>query len=284
MTVDPHAATIPARSSGVLLLMYHAVLKEDANGQAMDAHDRAYAVSQATFQEHLDLIERLSAGIGSPALLKVRPEGQVDPNHRSGYDHPIEVVLTFDDAWQEHARVTLPILSERGWQGVVFLTTGQIGTPGMLSRDEAALFAEAGWEVGSHGASHRFLNSLSDTELRDELESSRKQLGQYTDQPVEWLSLPGGREDARVGPAARGAGYTRVFGSVPGLWQSDASGTVPRCVVRGGEAGTRALTRLLTAPHTEVTRLEMAASRRRLIRRILGDRAYHWLHGMITGR
>lgn len=100
----------------------------------------------------------------------------------------------------------------------------------------AALAAEPGLTVGSHGVTHAALGRLPIGEQRRELEDSRTALAALTARPVTHLAYPfGGRADQswRTRRAARAAGYTAACANEPGLVRKRTSRfRLPRVLVR----------------------------------------------------
>ena len=63
---------------------------------------------------------------------------------------------------------------------------------------------------------------MTDKELAEELYVSREIVGGITGKPVESLSVPGGKFDARLAKIAVAAGYKRIFTS--DLWDREIDG------------------------------------------------------------
>ena len=88
---------------------------------------------------------------------------------------------------------------------------------GMRADDVRAL-AAAGCEVSFHTRRHHALTGLDDDALAQAMREGRDTLADISGQPVEVISYPHGRADARVADAAAGAGYrigfTNRFGKV----------------------------------------------------------------------
>jgi peptidoglycan/xylan/chitin deacetylase (PgdA/CDA1 family) len=126
-------------------------------------------------------------------------------------------VLTFDDGYESVLTRALPLLEAHGFTATVFVVSGKIGgvndwdgeTPGdaLLSADGVRALAAAGIEIGSHGATHRALPSVSDTELDDEVRGSKAALEAVTGGPVVSFCYPYGAIDDRSVAAVRRAGY-----------------------------------------------------------------------------
>jgi peptidoglycan/xylan/chitin deacetylase (PgdA/CDA1 family) len=71
--------------------------------------------------------------------------------------------------------------------------------------------------IGSHGITHRNLLSLSEEDVRRELEDSKQTLEEMTGNNVNLLAFPHGFFDRGLLELAREAGYERVFTILPGL-------------------------------------------------------------------
>jgi peptidoglycan/xylan/chitin deacetylase (PgdA/CDA1 family) len=133
-------------------------------------------------------------------------------------------VLTFDDAYESAYRYAAPVLERLGFSATLFVPTAYMGrdntwdfTPGNIrSRhmDNTQLLElhEKGWEIASHGESHRVLTRMSDRELRRELEDSKIKLEQLTTKPVDTFCFPFGVYDQSVVEAAKKAGYRHLVG------------------------------------------------------------------------
>jgi peptidoglycan/xylan/chitin deacetylase (PgdA/CDA1 family) len=137
------------------------------------------------------------------------------------------LAVTFDDAYRSVPEMALPVLSELGVPGTVFVPTTDMSEgalrvwPGIEewvgSRWERELsgagwaelrrLTDAGWEIGSHTRTHPHLVALDDESLRRELVGSREDCVAATGLPCRSLAYPFGEADSRVAAAAREAGY-----------------------------------------------------------------------------
>ncbi len=251
------------RAPDALVLLYHAILPEDDPGEHLPPPDRAYALSENEFRVHVTAIRETEGWA-------FRPVGETPEAPPGGEERG--VLLTFDDSWPEHAEVTAPILAETRVEALFFLTAGELGRGGRLSRAGARELSETVGAVGSHGLRHRFLTRLSESELKKELTQSKLLLEEVTGRAVTDLSCPGGRVDERVLEAAFEAGYMRVHTSRPGFWRG--GGLVPRVCMRPGDAAAETFCRLLGDPEGTVARLARAERWKARARRILGDGLY----------
>jgi peptidoglycan/xylan/chitin deacetylase (PgdA/CDA1 family) len=140
---------------------------------------------------------------------------------------PRTVAVTFDDGFRsvyEHAR---GVLDRLAIPGTVFVVTDFVGTrtpmswPGIqqwsdgpdaaelmpCSWDELGELAAAGWEIGSHTATHPLLTHCDDAALERELRGSRERCEARLGRACRSLAYPYGAEDQRVAEAAAAAGY-----------------------------------------------------------------------------
>jgi len=140
---------------------------------------------------------------------------------------PNRVGITFDDAFAGVIRHALPVLGDFGFRATIFLPTGWAGMVNswdsrLVGRramhatwKELEKAVSAGWEIASHGVSHRDLTSLGDSALFEELDSSRRRIEKEFGNPVDSIAYPFGRTSGRVIALAMKAGYRFGCLSVP---------------------------------------------------------------------
>jgi len=145
-----------------------------------------------------------------------------------GGEVPRRFLVTFDDGTEDLYRHRA-ILQERQVPAVVFVPAGLLGRRNRwewplptrrarhLDAGQLRELVAAGWEVGLHGATHRDLTRLGEDELRRELADARSELSARLRCPVDLVSYPFGRVDARVVAAARDAGFSHGFVVAPAL-------------------------------------------------------------------
>jgi peptidoglycan/xylan/chitin deacetylase (PgdA/CDA1 family) len=137
------------------------------------------------------------------------------------------VAVTFDDGCRSVLERGLPILSDLGLPGTVFVPTDFVGSdrpmswPGIerwtgtphesellcLGWDQLRELREAGWEIASHTRSHPHLTAIGDESLAAELSASRAELSEGLGARCTSIAYPYGDHDDRVCRAARTAGY-----------------------------------------------------------------------------
>jgi peptidoglycan/xylan/chitin deacetylase (PgdA/CDA1 family) len=151
------------------------------------------------------------------------------------------VAITFDDGLASVVRHALPVLARFGFRATIFVPTGWVGRlNGWDSRlvgrpvrhagwKELEAAAAEGWEIGSHGHTHRDLTILPEEEARGELAISRALIADRIGTAPAAVAYPFGRMNERVARLAREAGYACgciSFASrgVPDPWRIGRSG------------------------------------------------------------
>ncbi len=159
------------------------------------------------------------------------------------------VVLTFDDGCRCFLDGALPELRARGMTATLFAVASELGGTNrwdtVLGEREERLLdaaglkraADAGIEIGSHGACHRDLTALPAAELEAEVAGSRATLEGALGRPVETFCYPYGRFDEPARTAARAAGYLAAVA----IHRGDAARTgdffaLPREIVNPGDS------------------------------------------------
>ena len=256
----------------MLVLMYHGIHESRADHGQFDPR---YSVTPGQFTAQMQRLRQLRLAGWLPVTGQplVAPPGPAD--------RPM-VLISFDDGDASNLEQALPILRESGLAAVFFITRSFVGQRGMISRAGLRELSDAGMVIGSHGLSHRFLNTLSPAALAIELATSRDFLQQVTGRPVVLLSLPGGRGGSREIRAAHDAGYRSVLGSRPGNNRSTPAGGVMDRVVISRQTNAVAFEQLLRWRGPAVWHQQ---ARHRLLgwpKRVMGDRAYDRLRQVLV--
>ena len=268
----PAAPTLSPPPGRSLVLMYHGIHESRADHGRFDPRYSLKPGQFATQMRHL-------SELGVAGWLPVAGEALVAPEAPAGRHM---VLITFDEGDVSNIEQALPVLQESGLAAVFFITRNFVGQRGMISRAGVRELADAGMVIGSHGLSHRFLNTLSPAALGIELASSRDFLEQITGRAVKLLSLPGGRGGRRELEAAHAAGYRSVFGSRPGNNQATPAGGLIDRVVISRQIDPVAFQQLVRWQGPAVWR---HCARYRLLglpRCLLGDRSYDQLRQILV--
>lgn len=194
------------RASDTLILCYHAL---------SDRWSDPVAVSQRRFAGHMRLLGQLGyAGVTFTDAVLTRSSGR-------------RVAITFDDAFTSVAALALPILRACGWPATVYAVSSCADSGGLatwptldswlgtryedelrtMNWEQLRDLQAAGWEIGSHTATHPHLTQLSPDRVRLELQESRRAVEQQIDGPCRSIAYPYGDVDAGVVALAEEAGY-----------------------------------------------------------------------------
>ena len=129
------------------------------------------------------------------------------------------VILTFDDGYRDNWELAMPLLSRYGFSATVFMVSDLVGGTNLWERNESRQNAEmmklehlrewldAGFEVGSHGVSHRRVTTLNPEELEEEVTKSKKDLEDLLGVDIKFFCYPNGNFNAAAVEALKKAGY-----------------------------------------------------------------------------
>lgn len=143
-----------------------------------DLHD-SITTPTSVFQQFVDFIHENGYGLCS----------MIDFLEKTKEERKRFVVCTFDDGYKNLLNVAMPILAKYKYSATVYVCTDFIGKDNNwnnkdatlrqhLSIDDIIVLNKSGWEIASHGVTHRNLLKLSDTEIEFELSESKRQLSE----------------------------------------------------------------------------------------------------------
>jgi peptidoglycan/xylan/chitin deacetylase (PgdA/CDA1 family) len=136
--------------------------------------------------------------------------------------------------------------------------------------------------IGSHTASHRFLDELVDEEVRREISGSRKQLMEDLGVRVNLISAPGGRYTRESIEAAREFGYRGFACSTPDVNDCSRDRFVWTRVVVTSKTSLKNFRKIINADSGIYARLRLKNKVRACAKKILGNRLYQILHSALT--
>ncbi|MCG8668819.1 MAG: polysaccharide deacetylase family protein [Pseudomonadales bacterium] len=253
-------------------LMYHAIYQGQEELDLIPMEERPYSVSIETFKEHLALLKSKQI----PVVLN--PEDTKTAGK-------LAVQITFDDGdagWFKHA---LPALEEHGYKGVFFTTSDLIDSrDDFCDWEQIKCLADAGMSVQSHGRTHRFLSDLSESDCREEYQSSKARLEEATGVTVTDISFPGGRHNQDTVSIGRKAGYRHFYTSKVGINGNNDlnSGMVKRFEVRASTTISQ-FENLVTGNLLYIRKLELISGIKNLIKKLLGNGFYHQVYKLVKG-
>jgi peptidoglycan/xylan/chitin deacetylase (PgdA/CDA1 family) len=188
---------------GIVCLMYHEL---EVPGRPLCSPEPGYSRYVITAEEFRKQMETLAA-MGLHGI-SVR-EMHVVPGNT--------IAISFDDGAESDLLFAAPILRELGHRATFFVSAGLLDQPGYLNSAQLRDLHEQGFEIGSHGSTHRYLGDLSAGELRQEVHGSKERIEAVLGTPIESFSCPGGRWNASVLASARAAGFKSFVTSEIGV-------------------------------------------------------------------
>jgi peptidoglycan/xylan/chitin deacetylase (PgdA/CDA1 family) len=164
---------------------------------------------------------------------------------REGLDGSrLNVALSFDDGYAEHATFAAPILHELGLPATFFVPSGAIDLSGeearrfaetgmrrtsrrfafMTSSEVAQIAAEPLFEIGAHTTNHVDLGAVRDrATLANEIGGDKSRLEALSGATLRFFAFPFGGAQ-HTSPEAREAieesGFAAAFTIMPGYWSS----------------------------------------------------------------
>ena len=201
----------PNRKLSLPILMYHRV---DVLRRTLPAITQRLTVSPADFAAQMRWLRAHKfQAVTQRRVFEALEHGASLPRK--------PIMITFDDGYRDVLGKASPVLEQLRMPATAYVITDRIsaGDPSFLTWGNLHALEGRGICIGSHTVSHRELTLLSDTAAVAELRNSRRVLEQRLGHPVQWLSYPAGREDARIVTLARAAGYVLAVTTHPGTEQ-----------------------------------------------------------------
>jgi peptidoglycan/xylan/chitin deacetylase (PgdA/CDA1 family) len=228
------------------ILMYHSI------SSYASSKFKPCIVSPEVFDQHLSYLEQYH-------YTPITVTQFVQAMARGGDGLPPHpVVLTFDDGYADFYTKALPALQRHGFTATLYVATAFVGGTSrwlqymgegmrpMLTWEQLAEINASGIECAAHTHTHRPLDMLPPSVVRDEILRSKELLEEHLGQQVSSFAYPYGYYSARVRPIVRAAGYASA------------------CAIKGALSSLHddpyALARLAIKPDTGVLALATALS------------------------
>jgi peptidoglycan/xylan/chitin deacetylase (PgdA/CDA1 family) len=124
---------------------------------------------------------------------------------------PKPILLTFDDGSDTTYTTAQPIMQRYGFTGVAYIVYYYVGFTHYMNADQIRSIHAAGWEIGSHGLSHKDL-TVPPYRQEDEIVESRRRLESLLGVPVLSFAYPFGAYDDDSLHYVHLAGYIAAMG------------------------------------------------------------------------
>lgn len=191
------------RNLSIPVFMYHSISKSKRN---------PLCVPPAQFEKQLrTLIEGGFTPITATELNRAMVNGtQLPPN---------PFVITMDDGYLDNYYNAFPILKKYNAKATIFVITSMIQPGGSyLGWDQLKEMEESGLvDIESHTVNHVDLKTLSPSQVKKELKTSRLTLESHLHKPVEIFCYPGGKFNNKIMNLLKETGYTMSFTTRPGF-------------------------------------------------------------------
>jgi peptidoglycan/xylan/chitin deacetylase (PgdA/CDA1 family) len=166
----------------VPILMYHHVSNDPAV--------LSYGIQIHKFRQQMEFLKREGfTTLTVVELAAVLRDGGLLP--------PRPVVITFDDGNFDVYQNAFPILQEMAFKATMYMVSNRVNAEGFLSAEMLKELASAGWEIGSHSATHANLVGNPDL-LRDEIYQSKVSLEKVMGGPIKTFAYPFASADSEV--------------------------------------------------------------------------------------
>ena len=128
-------------------------------------------------------------------------------------------IITIDDGLADLYTVAYPLFAERNIPFVAFISSDLIDKEGYITSEQLKEMSENPLvTIGSHGISHRCLDTLSPEEQKREIFESKKKLEEIIGKKVEYFSYSNGRYTKYTKKMVKKAGYKRAVGVRPRVY------------------------------------------------------------------
>ncbi|MGI6120594.1 MAG: polysaccharide deacetylase family protein [Desulfosporosinus sp.] len=160
--------------------------------------------------------------------------GKLKPIYSATVDTPA-IGLTFDISWGEKTtEPILDILKQENIHATFFLSSPWADK----HKELVQRMVNEGHEIGSHGNRHIDLNTLSTSEIENEIITSQQILEQITGRPIRLIRTPNGAYNNKVILIAHKLGYRVIQWSVDSLdWKRPGATAVINNVLNGIRPG-----------------------------------------------
>jgi len=197
LTLEPQWSRQGPGQVIVPILLYHHI------GYSLQG-DTTYYVRPEVFDQQMNLLYQWGyQTISVDLLVRAITQGADLP--------PKPVLLTFDDGSESVYERALPIMQRYRFTGAAYIVYYYIGLTNYMNPDQIRGLAAAGWEIGSHGLSHKDL-TLPPYRQMDEVVESRRRLETLLGIPIQSFAYPFGAYDDDALNYVHRAGYVAAMG------------------------------------------------------------------------
>lgn len=170
----------------------------------------AFHVSKSLFEKHMETLTNWGQPIKLEDIGKFI-KGEIKLPKKA-------FAVTFDDGYKGILNI-LPIVNKLNISPTVFvladknnLDRKEMATSSeVLSKSEIKTLIKAGFEIGSHGLSHKTLLGSEQVNAHNEINNSKKILEKKLGQKIRYFSYPHGKHNTQINNLVKNAGYSFGF-------------------------------------------------------------------------
>ena len=268
----------PLKSITLPILTYHELyVKNEEERYCARTMGPTCALGKDTFQKHLELI-------ASKRIKTVTFNDLSAIQH--DYDEAIHdlLIITFDDGHLGNYRYAYPLLAEKKMSAVFFVTSNFIDTSEMMDWSQLREMADNGMSIQSHGVSHEPLETLSELQLEEELDQSKKTIEDKIGKEVDTISLPHGSMHRKALEKARNVGYRFVCTSTIDYFKLSPDNKIqmaPRIPV-SGKMQYDTFSDIITGDCRDVYKWKRSQKMRLAVRKIIGVNNYRRIYRFVN--
>lgn len=208
--------------SMIPVLAYHEICEAGKDSHGSHKMDPSCFLRMDAFEQQMAFVQQSEL---KPMVLQ-GPDKEMCQSDR--------IVFTFDDGHIGNFELAYPILRKYDFLAVFFVTCDFIGKSGMMTWEQLRIMSEGGMSIQSHCVNHEPLETLSRSDLRYELQSSKEIIEDKIGREVRIMSLPHGSLHPKIREEAYDVGYHFICTSRIGYFKpslNPAVTMVPRIPV-----------------------------------------------------
>jgi peptidoglycan/xylan/chitin deacetylase (PgdA/CDA1 family) len=236
--------------------MYHRVATESRSDRytvsARDFGDQMHALQENNYR--VISLETAILDLGKPEAASTN-----------------SVCVTFDDGFRDTHLHAAPVLEKLRYPATFFLVSGFMGKMNsweiesradhqypLMGWTEAKELYSAGFELGSHTATHPILTQVSAARAAEEIENSKREIEAQLNIAVRYFAYPHGRFDQRIRDLVHGAGYRAACSTLSGFANEDNDFFALRRIEIFGNDSLRTFRRKLKFGANEINSFDVA--------------------------
>ncbi|MFO0703767.1 MAG: polysaccharide deacetylase family protein [Patescibacteria group bacterium] len=155
---------------------------------------------------------------GYRTLFAKEMEKILDDDH---YIHGRDVVLTFDDGYEDFYTIVFPLLKKYKMKGTVYVISNFVGRYGFLKKEQLIEMSKSGLvEIGGHTQNHAYLKGLKSEYIQTEVIDGKSDIEKMIGGKIETFAYPFGAFSDEAETIVGKAGYVIAFTTVPGIAHS----------------------------------------------------------------